>query len=305
VEFRILGPLEVTAHGQSLEVGGARTRAVLAMLLVHANQVVSADRLVQELWTGHPADKAAASLQVRLSELRRALRRAGEADRLATRPPGYLLQVKPGESDVVRFEQPAAEAQAALAAGEAALAAQRLDEALALWRGPALADVALAASVRAEAGRLEERRLAAQESRAEALLACGRHRELIAEFLGTPEEYGAEPLDYARWPLFAKLDAAREAGQLAVWCFGLGTDPLTLATDVLVAAVFRADVFDALFGQLVAANDEGRVVSWAGLTSVPFTAGVVHRFAGGSEPMQPAGASVLELAWRHRARLLG
>ena len=69
--------------------------------------------------------------------------------------------------------------------------------------------------------------------------------------------------------------------------------------------MFRADAFDALFGGLVTANDEGRVVSWPGLTGVPFTADVVRRFAGGSEPMQPAGAAVLELAWRHRARLLG
>jgi hypothetical protein len=130
-------------------------------------------------------------------------------------------------------------------------------------------------------------------------------REFSEEFLGTPEYYGTEPVDYARWPLFAKLDAAREAGELAVWCFGLGTDPLTMATDVLVAAVFRGDVFDALFGGLVAANDEGRVVSWPGLIGVPFTAEVVGRFAGGSEPVQPAGAAVLELAWRHRACLLG
>jgi hypothetical protein len=130
-------------------------------------------------------------------------------------------------------------------------------------------------------------------------------REFSEEFLGTPEHYGAEPLDYARWPLFAKLDAAREAGQLALWCFGLGTDPLTMAADILVAAVFRGDVFDALFGGLVAANEEGRVVSWPGLTGVPFTAEVVSRFAGGSEPMQPAGAAVLELAWQHRDRLLG
>ena len=88
-------------------------------------------------------------------------------------------------------------------------------------------------------------------------------------------------------------------------CLGLGTDPLALATEVLVAAILRADVFDALFGGPVAANDEGRVVSWPGLTGVPFSAEVVSRFAGGSEPIQPAGAAVLELAWRQRARLLG
>ena len=130
-------------------------------------------------------------------------------------------------------------------------------------------------------------------------------REFSEELLGTPEHDGAGPLDYSRWPLFAKLSAARQAGQLRVWCLGLGTDPLTLATDILVAAVFSGDVFDALFGGLVAVNEEGRVVSWPGLTGVPFTAEVVRRFAGGREPMQPAGAAALELTWRHRARLLG
>ena len=137
MEFRVLGPLEVTADGQSLALAGARTRAVLAMLLVHANQVVSSDRLIEELWPSQP--RAADSLQVRLSELRKALRSAGEADRLATRPPGYLLRVTPGELDALRFERLAAEGNAALAGGDAATAAQRLDEALQLWRGPALA----------------------------------------------------------------------------------------------------------------------------------------------------------------------
>jgi hypothetical protein len=129
-------------------------------------------------------------------------------------------------------------------------------------------------------------------------------REFSEEFLGTPEDYGDGPLDYERWPFFGALSAAREAGKLGVWCLGLGADPLTLATDMLAVAVFSSDVFDDLFAGLVAANDEGRVVSWPGMTGVPFTAGVVARFAGGSEPMQPAGAAALELAWRHRARLL-
>jgi DNA-binding SARP family transcriptional activator/pimeloyl-ACP methyl ester carboxylesterase len=181
VEFRVLGPIEVTADGQSLGLAGVRTRAVLAMLLMHANQVVSSDRLIEELWPGQLADKATDSLQVRLSELRRALRSAGEADRLVTRPPGYLLRVGPGELDALRFEQLAAEGTASLEAGEAAVAAQRFDQALGLWRGPALADFDMVPSARAEAGRLEEQRLAALESRAEALLACGRHRDLIAE----------------------------------------------------------------------------------------------------------------------------
>jgi DNA-binding SARP family transcriptional activator/pimeloyl-ACP methyl ester carboxylesterase len=181
VEFGVLGPLEVTAGGQALRLSGVRTRAVFAMLLMHANQIVSSDRLVEELWPGQPADKATGSLQVRLSELRRALRSAGEAGRLVTRPPGYLLRVEPGELDTSRFEQLVTEGDAALAAGDAATAVQCLDEALDLWRGPALADFDTMPSARAEAGRLEQKRLAARESRAEALLACGRHRDLIAE----------------------------------------------------------------------------------------------------------------------------
>jgi len=129
-------------------------------------------------------------------------------------------------------------------------------------------------------------------------------REFSEEFLGTSEDY-AGPLDYERWPFSTALCAARKAGKLRVWCFGLGADPLTLATDILVAAVFSSDVFDALFGAMVAANAEGRVVSWPETTGVPFTAGVVDRFAGGGEPMQPAGAAVLQLAWQHRKELLG
>ena len=128
----MLGPREVAAGGRSLGLAGARARAVLAILLVHANQVVSSDRLVEQLWPGHPAGRATDSLQVRLSELRKALRAAGEADRLVTRPPGYLLRVLPGELDTQRFEQLAAEGNAALAAGDAATAVERLDLALGL-----------------------------------------------------------------------------------------------------------------------------------------------------------------------------
>jgi len=181
VEFSVLGPLEVTADGRPLELAGARTRAVLAVLLVHANQVVSSDRLIEELWPGHPPAKAADSLQVRLSELRKAFRSAAEPDRLATRPPGYLLRVAPEELDAQRFERLAAEGDAALAAGDATTAAERLDQALSLWRGPALSDLNTVPAARPEAARLEEKRLAALETRADALLACGRHRELIAE----------------------------------------------------------------------------------------------------------------------------
>jgi DNA-binding SARP family transcriptional activator/pimeloyl-ACP methyl ester carboxylesterase len=216
VEFRVLGPLEVTADGQSLGLAGARTRAVLAMLLVRANQVVSAERLIEELWPGQEADRAADSLQVRVSELRKILRAAGEADRLATRPPGYLLRVTPGELDSQRFEQLAAEGNAALSAGDAVTAAQRLDQALGYWRGPALADFDAVPSARAEAGRLEEQRLGAMESRAEALVACGRHRDLIAELETLT---AAHPLRERFWfqRMLALYLSGRQADALRVY----------------------------------------------------------------------------------------
>jgi DNA-binding SARP family transcriptional activator/pimeloyl-ACP methyl ester carboxylesterase len=216
VEFGVLGSLEVTAGGQSLALAGARTRAVLALLLVRANQVVSSDRLLEELWPGQPPDRATDSLQVRLSELRKALRSAGEADRLATRSPGYLLRVEPGELDALRFEQLAAEGDAALAAGDAATATQRFDQALGLWRGPALAGFDAVPSARAEAGRLEEQRLAVLESRAEALLAGGRHRDLIAELEALT---AAHPLRERFWSqrVLALYRAGRQADALRAY----------------------------------------------------------------------------------------
>ena len=216
MEFRVLGPVEVTDGGLPLEVGGARSRAVLAMLLAQANQVVPADRLTEELWPGQPAERAAASLQVRLTELRKGLRSAGAADRLVTRPPGYLLQVRPGELDSRRFEALAAAGNAALADGDAAAAVLRLDEALALWHGPALAGVDAARFAVAEAGRLEELRLAALESRAEAHLACGRHRELIAELETLT---AAHPLRERLWAaqMLALYGSGRQADALRTY----------------------------------------------------------------------------------------
>ena len=216
VEFGILGPLEIAAGGQPLPVQGARTRAVLAMLLVHANQVVPADRLTAELWAGQPADRAAASLHVRVSQLRKALRAAGEPDRLVTRPPGYLIRVTPGELDAPRFEHLARDGETALAAGDGALAARRLDEALGLWRGAALADVDDAPFAQAEARRLEERRLAALESRAEARLACGGHRELIGELETLT---AAHPLRERLWAhrMLALYRAGRQAEALRAY----------------------------------------------------------------------------------------
>jgi DNA-binding SARP family transcriptional activator len=215
VEFRVLGAIEVITSGRPLGIGGPRARAVLAMLLAHANQVVSADRLTDELWPGQPPDKAAASLLVRLSELRKAFRGAGEADRLTTRPPGYLLTMALAELDSLRFVQLADAGNAALASGDAGAAAQRLDEALSLWHGTAFAGVE-APSVRAEAARLEEMRLAALESRAEAFLETGRHAELVAEL---EKLIAAHPLRERFWfaLMLALYRASRQADALRAY----------------------------------------------------------------------------------------
>jgi DNA-binding SARP family transcriptional activator/pimeloyl-ACP methyl ester carboxylesterase len=213
VKFRVLGPVEVTRGGQPFSVGGARTRAVLAMLLLNANRVVSADRLAGELWPDLGPDKAAANLQVRLTELRRALRSAGEADRLVTQPPGYLFRVMLDELDVLRFEQLTGAGRAALAGGDAAAAARLLDDSLALWRGPALADLGAFLFAGTERARLEGGRLDAVEWRVDALLACGRHQETIAEL----EELTA------RYPLRERFWAQR---MLALYRGGRQADAL-------------------------------------------------------------------------------
>ncbi len=134
MQFHVLGPLEVTHSGRTLTVGGARTRAVLAMLLLDANRVVAADRLIDELWPEHGQERGAANLQVRLSELRRALRSVGEADRLVTRPPGYMLRARATaeELDVLRFEELVSAGRDAIAGGDTARGAGLLAESLGL-----------------------------------------------------------------------------------------------------------------------------------------------------------------------------
>jgi DNA-binding SARP family transcriptional activator/class 3 adenylate cyclase len=186
VEFRILGPVEVlNAQGQRLTLGGPKQRALLAVLLLHAGEVVGVERLVDELWGEDPPDTAAHILQVQVANLRKVLEpdraRRATARVLQTQPPGYRLDPGPDGLDLARFERLTAEGRAALAAGDPAEAARLLRRGLDLWRGLALGDVELAASGQGERVRLEERRLAAVEDRLEADLASGRHRELVGE----------------------------------------------------------------------------------------------------------------------------
>ncbi len=154
---------------------------MLALLVVQANQVVSSERLADELWPRSERNRAAANLQVRLSELRKALRSVGEADRIVTQPPGYVLRVTSDEVDALRFAELAADGHAALLAGDAIGASRLLEESLGLWRGTPLAGLDDAPWARAEVARLEEARLAGIEWLVDARLACGKHGELIGQ----------------------------------------------------------------------------------------------------------------------------
>ena len=181
MRFGILGPLSVADGERLIVVPGAKPRALLVLLVLDAGRVVPTDRLVDSLWGEQlPADPANA-LQALVSRLRRALDRGGELALVRSHPSGYLLAVDPEQVDAVRFERLAAEGHAALAAGRPEAAAALLAEGLALWRGPALADVAHESFAVGEVARLTELRLAAMEDRVEADLALGRHAAVVGE----------------------------------------------------------------------------------------------------------------------------
>jgi DNA-binding SARP family transcriptional activator len=172
VEYRILGPLEVRGDDGPLALGGAKQRALLALLLLNANRVVARERLIDELWGESPPLTAVTTVQVYVSRLRKLI----GADALVTRAPGYVLQVEPEHLDLLCFERLLAEAREA----DGDRASELLSEAIGLWRGPALAEFE-ESFARVESGRLEELRLGAVEERVDADLALGRHAELIGE----------------------------------------------------------------------------------------------------------------------------
>jgi DNA-binding SARP family transcriptional activator len=243
MEFRILGPLEVWEHGRAAPLGGPKQRALLATLLLDANHVVPADRLVHELWGDDPPVTAENLLHGYVSQLRRCLR---SRQVLVTRPPGYLLQVEQGRLDLHRFEELAEEARLAMEAGAADRAADALGEALDLWRGPALGDVDLRGLSRSKVAQLEERRMAALEERVEADLRRGRHADVTSELQALVV---ASPLrERLRAQLmFALYRSGRQAEALAVYRDGrqLLTEELGLepgpALQRLEHAILAAD----------------------------------------------------------------
>jgi DNA-binding SARP family transcriptional activator len=184
VDFCILGSLEVLDDGRPIALGGARQRALLALLVIHANEALAVARLIDELWGERPPATAAKTLQVHISRLRKTLARA-RSDRdsgiLVTREPGYELRIDPERIDSHRFERLIAEGRRELLARHPERAVSLLAEALALWRGSPLAEFAYERFAQGETARLDELRVGAMEELIEAKLALGRHAEVVGE----------------------------------------------------------------------------------------------------------------------------
>lgn len=187
MKARILGPLEVVVEGERVEIPGGKQRELLAILLLHANEVLSADQLIDGLWGEAPPSSALKTLQALISRLRGTLGAAGGA--LESHGHGYRLHLASGALDAVVFREALEDARRSRARGEPDPAAEQLRQALALWRGPALQEFRYADFAQAEIARLDELRLAAREERIEADLELGRHQELVVELEALVSEH--------------------------------------------------------------------------------------------------------------------
>jgi len=219
MDFLVLGPLELVMAGAPIRLTARRQRALLAALLLRAGTVVAADTLIEALWGSDPPDSAASVLRLYVSNVRRCL----PPGRLVTRSPGYVLLVEEGELDAERFEALFADGRSTLAEGSPRLARSLLGRALSLWRGAALADLAVESFAREAADRLEELRLQCLEERLAADLELGRHREVLAEL---ELLVATNPLrDRLRTQLMLALyRSGRQADALA--CYRRGRDVL-------------------------------------------------------------------------------
>ena len=208
LQFRILGPLEVSDETGHVALGGPKLRGLLAILVLEAGRVVPTDRLIDLLWGEQAPRTATASLQNGIGRLRRAL----GPDVLQTRPPGYVLRVEPDQIDARRFEQALIDARR-LPADQRR---DRLDAALALWRGPALAEFAFVDFAQAEIRRLEELRLVAHGERIDADLELGRHGDVIGELEGLVRDHPLRET-FRRQLMLALYRAGRQAEALDVY----------------------------------------------------------------------------------------
>jgi DNA-binding SARP family transcriptional activator len=219
LEFRVLGPIEVVGAGGTIRLGGHRQRAVLAILLLRANQVVPVERLAEDLYGGGAPATAVGQVRDHVSQLRKVLdvnRDGTAASPLETRAPGYVLRTEAEQVDSQRFQHELETATAELRSGDARAAAARLREALGLWRGPALADFAYDAFAHAEIERLEELRLTALGQRIEADLALGRHGALVGELEALMVEHPLRE-EFCRQLMLALYRSGRHAEALEAY----------------------------------------------------------------------------------------
>jgi DNA-binding SARP family transcriptional activator len=214
MDYHILGPLEAFDGERALSLGGGRQRAVLALLLLHANQALTRDVIIDELWGERPPPTAAKVLQNCVSALRKEL--PGGAERLRTFGTSYALELSPGELDRDRFEHGLAKARSAAAAGEHEHASEELREVLALWRGAPLCDFAYEHFAQEEIARLEELHVAALEDRIDADLASGRAEELVPELEALAARHPLRERFRAQLML-ALYRAGRQADALAAY----------------------------------------------------------------------------------------
>ena len=292
MEFRILGPLEVEDGGRVLSLGGAKQRMLLAFLLLHANEVVSRDRLIDELWGDEVPETAATAVQVYVSQLRKVLGR----DVIVTRAPGYLISVQYGELDLARFEQLVAHAREM----PPAQADEELRTALSLWRGPPLAELD-ASFASHERARLEEQRLGALEQRIQSDLELGRHAELGSELERLVHEHSLR--ERLRGQLMLALyRCGRQADALDVYRSGrrlldqeLGLEPAEELRR-LERAILEQD--PALAGPSIAATTPHEAAVPTGTVTFLFT-----DIEGSTRLVQELGDEYGELLGRHHALL--
>ena len=212
MEFKVLGPLEVIGPRGRIKIGSGLQRAILALLVLHVGETVSTDHLIDEVWGDDPPPSARHAIGVHVARLRRAL---GVAC-IESQPHGYRLRAEGSDIDLGRFESLLSEASRALAVGDPQAAADALAVALALWRGPALADLATTNTARADRARLDELRAVALERRIDAELACGRHLELVPDLRRLVSEMPLREVFHARLML-ALYRSGRQAEALEVY----------------------------------------------------------------------------------------
>jgi DNA-binding SARP family transcriptional activator len=219
LDFRLLGPFEVVSDGRALRLGGPRQRAVLALLAIHAGDVVSTDRIADEIWSGKPPQSAVQTIHAYISRLRGVLQESCSSDIaeiVKRQDPGYILRVPRDAIDANRFEEGVARASIHLNVGNAAGAAEELRDALSIWRGGALADLDAAPFAALESQRLEERRVEAIELRIDADLALANHASVIAELQDLVDRYPTRERFWAQL-ITALYRSRRQAEALAAY----------------------------------------------------------------------------------------